>query len=80
MMPIRKVLIKYNIHVISLLIFYENINNMIFKVFSSVVYCIIDNDVCDDYLCCTQTKPHVANKVLKTQHTMIIQELVFLNY
>ena len=35
---------------------------MIFKVLSSVVDSIINNYVCDDYLCCLQTKLHVENK------------------
>ena len=35
---------------------------MIFKVLSSVVYCIRMNYVCADYMCCLQTKIFVANK------------------
>ena len=42
--------------------FYENMNNMIFKLLSSVVYCIINNYGCADYLCCHKNKLHVANK------------------
>ena len=35
---------------------------MIFKVFISVGYCILDNDVCADYICCPQTKLCVSNE------------------
>ena len=47
------------------MMFDENRNNMIFKVLSSVVYCIIKNHVCADYLCCPQTKLHAENKGFK---------------
>ena len=33
--------------------------NMMFKVFSSVIYCIMDNYLCVDYLGCTKNKLHV---------------------
>ena len=49
MVPIRKVSKKYNICVLSLLMLYEIINIMIFKVLGSVVYCIMDNYICVDY-------------------------------
>ena len=52
MTPVRKVLKKRNTRVISLLMFNENIKNMIFKVLSPIVYCIMENYVCVDYLCC----------------------------
>ena len=42
--------------------FNKNIKNTISKVISPVVYCIMDNYACDDYLCCKQAKLHVANK------------------
>ena len=42
--------------------FYENRMNIIFKVLISVVYFIIDNYVCTDYLYCPQTKLNVSNK------------------
>ena len=35
---------------------------MVFKVLSSIVYCIMDNYICFDYLCCPVTKLHVTNK------------------
>ena len=50
MTHIRKVLKKENTRVIPYLMFSDNINNMIFKVLISVVYCIIDNYLCADYL------------------------------
>ena len=62
MMPTRKVLQKENTRVISLMMFYENRKNMKFKVLISIVYCIMDNFVCVDYLCCPETKPHVTSK------------------
>ena len=63
MTPIKKVLKKENTHVISLLIFYEKRNNRIFKVLISIVYFIMENYVCVDYLCCLQTKIHDTNKL-----------------
>ena len=36
---------------------------MIFKALSLVVYYIIDNYVCADYVGCTKAKLHVANKI-----------------
>ena len=53
MKPVRKVLKKGNNYVLSLMIFYENIKNMIFKALIPIVYYIMDNYVCVDYLCCT---------------------------
>ena len=47
------------------MMFYENRKNMIFKVLSSVVYCIINNYVYDDYLCCQKAKLKFSNKGLK---------------
>ena len=35
---------------------------MIFKVLSSIVYFIMDNYVCVNYLCFPKTKPYVTNK------------------
>ena len=46
--------------------FYENRNNSIFKALISVVYCIINNYVCADYMCCPQMKLHHANKVFES--------------
>ena len=65
MITIRRVLSKKNTWVPSLLIFYENRKDVIFKVLSSVVYCIIKNHVCDDDLCFPQTKLHVENKLFE---------------
>ena len=65
MIPTRKVLRKDNTHVISLLMFYENIKKMIFMVLISVVYCIMDNYFCDDYLCCQRAKTHFENKIFE---------------
>ena len=42
--------------------FSENIENVIFKVLSPVIYFIINNCVCADYLIFMQTKPRVPNK------------------
>ena len=47
---------------LSLLMLYENMQNIIFKVLSSVVYCIINKYACDDYNCYPQTRLHVENK------------------
>ena len=82
MMPVRKLLQKGNTRVLSIVMFYENRKNMKFKVLSSIVYCIIDNFFCVDYLCCPKTTLHVTSKekYLKTEHTMLFQELAFLNY
>ena len=80
MVPIRKLLRKYNNRVLSLVVFYENRKNMIFKVLISVVYCTMHNYLFDGYLCCPQTKIHVANKLFKTRPTMIFQGLSFQKY
>ena len=42
--------------------FDENRKKIIFKVLSSIFYCIMENYVCVDYLCCPQTKLNVKNK------------------
>ena len=42
--------------------FYDNRKNIIFKVWISYFYCIIDNYVCADYLCCPKNKLQVENK------------------
>ena len=65
MIPIITFLRKYNNWVLSLMMFYENIRNVIFKVLSSVVYCIINNCLCADYRCCLKTKLHVPNKIFR---------------
>ena len=62
MMPVRKVLKKLNTHVISLLMFNDNRNSIKFKVLSSIVYCIMYNLICVDYLCCTKTKLCIVSK------------------
>ena len=62
MIPIRRVSQKENTCVLSFLMFYEDRKNTIFKVSSSVVYCIMKNYVCAYYLYFPQTKLHVANK------------------
>ena len=61
-MPIKKVLNKENTHVLSLLIFYENRNNVMFKLLSSVF--LVSQKICiyPDYMCCPQTKLNIANK------------------
>ena len=45
-----KVLKKDNNRVIALMILYENINIMILKVLDSIIYCILENYVCIDYI------------------------------
>ena len=62
MMPVRKVLKIGNTRVLSLLMFYENRKEIIFKVFSSNIYCIMENYVCVDYLCCPKIKLRVTSK------------------
>ena len=59
MTPIKRVLRKETTRVISLLMFHENRKNMMFKVFGSVFYGILDNYVFVHFLCCPQTKLHV---------------------
>ena len=61
-MTVSKLLKKVNTRVLSLLMFYENRKNIIFKVLSSIVYCIMENFVFVDYLCCLKTKLHVTCK------------------
>ena len=62
MKPVRKVFQKVNTSVLSLLIFDENRKNMKFKVLISIVYCIMDNFVCVDYICWQEKKLYVTNK------------------
>ena len=50
--PIRTVLIKESTCVLLLLLYHENRNNHTFKVLSSVVYFMMENYACADYLCC----------------------------
>ena len=54
MIPVRKVFQKGNTCVISLLMFYENRKNVKFKLLSSIVYCVMYNSLCVDYLCCKE--------------------------
>ena len=65
MMPIRRVSRKENTCVISLLVFCENRKSAIFKLLSSVVYCIMENYICAYYLCSPQTKAHVSNELFE---------------
>ena len=60
-MPVRKVLKKGKLVFLPMM-FYENRKNIVFKVFRSIVYYILDNYVCVDYLCCPEAKPRVTNK------------------
>ena len=69
--PIIKIWRKENTCILSLLMFNENIKNMISKVLSSVVYCIMDNYACDDYLCCQQSKLRVENRGFKKQNIQL---------
>ena len=63
MFPIIKLLKKDNICVISLMLFYENRKAMVLKVLGSVIYCIMDNYICTDYLCLNKYKISLAHKV-----------------
>ena len=61
-MTARKGFKKGNTCIISIIMFYDDINNMIFKVSSSIVYCIMENYACVDYIFCMKTKLHVTSK------------------
>ena len=50
-------------------------NDIIFKVLSSVVYCVMDNYLRADYLCCKQTKFHVENKSFENTTFNYISEI-----
>ena len=63
MVPIRKLLMKDNTHVISILMFYENRNIMIFEMLGSVFYCIMYNHLCVDCMCLHQDKFSLENEV-----------------
>ena len=58
---------KDNAHIFSILIIYENREKIIFKVLSSVVYCIIEKYLCADYLCFQQAKLHFVNKIFENK-------------
>ena len=62
MMPVIKLLQKGNTRVISLLVLYKNRNNVKFKVLCSIVYFVLENFVCVDYLFCPETKLRVTCK------------------
>ena len=57
---------KENSCVLSLLAFDENIKIVIFKVLGSVLYCIIDNYLCVDYLCLHHAKIYLEHKGFET--------------
>ena len=57
-----KVLKKDNNRVIALMILYENINIMILKVLDSIIYCILENYVCIDYIYLQQGLILLAHK------------------
>ena len=61
-MPVIRVLKKENTRVLSLLMLYENRKIIIFKVLSSIFYCITEKYVCVYYLCCMKTKLHVTGR------------------
>ena len=46
--------------------FYDNIKNVILELLSSVVYCIIDNYVCANYLYFQKNKPHFSDKLFES--------------
>ena len=46
-----KVMKNDNIHVLALLMFYNNRKSLVYKLLAAVVYCILDNHVCIEYLC-----------------------------
>ena len=62
MLCIKRVSKKYNTRVIALLMFWENKKTMIFKVLSSVIYCITDNYLCVDYIFLQQGLFSMAHK------------------
>ena len=67
--PIKIVLEKYNTCIIALLMFYEVINTMIFKLLGSVIYCITNNYICVYYLCLHQGLIYFEQKVF--EHTTL---------
>ena len=62
MIPIGRELRKENTHVISLVIFFENRKNKMFNFLISVVYCIMYNYACADYLCFQKTELYFSKK------------------
>ena len=68
MVPIRKFSKKYNTHVISLLMFYEDRDIMIIKVLCSVIYCIKDNYLYVNYMCLQRDKLYSEHEVLTKQN------------
>ena len=71
---------KDKTHVISLLVFYENRKTMIFKVLGSVIYCLMDNYICVDYLWLQQGLLYFPQKDLNPPHSIIFQVLELQNY
>ena len=59
---IRKGLRKYNPRVLSLLVLYENIKTVIYKVLGSAIWCIMDKYICLYYPCLKQAQPYLKSK------------------
>ena len=59
---IRKVSKKENTLVISFIMFYENRKNIVLNVLRLVVYCIMENYLCADHLCCQHDELNLSNK------------------
>ena len=64
--PIRKLIRKENTHVLSLLVFYENREIIIFKELGSAVYCITKKYLCVDYTCLQRAKLSLEKKVFES--------------
>ena len=63
MLSIKRVPKKDNTNVLALMVFYENRKNIIFKVLGSVIYRIMENYLCADYLCLQQGLLYSAHRV-----------------
>ena len=83
MLPVIKVVKKGNTCVILLLMFYENRKNRKFNVFSSIFYRIMEIYIYVLIICVVPKLKFMSQlnyKGFKTEHTILFQELAFLNY
>ena len=76
MVPIVRVLRKYNTHVLYLIIFDENIKSTIFKVLGSVFNCIMEKYLCVDSMCLKRSKFSLTHKEYEAKKSMILKVLL----
>ena len=74
MKAIKEVLSK-TVSVISLMMFYRNRKIVVYKVIVSVIYSVIDNSICIDYLCILQNSYLLTTPSLGKTKFNVLSEL-----